>query len=92
MISWIQFVPGMLVLFVAVLVVLIRDFKREKPMSAASDRLAASVANVKAAVEKLLATPIPTDDSAAENAAADALDSLAAEITAKINPPALAGQ
>lgn len=61
-------------------------------MSAASDRLAASVASLATSVDVAVAklTTIPADDSAAEGAAADALDALKAKVDAAIAPPPVA--
>lgn len=57
-------------------------------MSVASDRVAASLAALTTSVEQLLARPVPTDDTGAENATADALDALKVKVDAALNPPA----
>lgn len=56
-------------------------------MSQASDRVAASLAALTTSVEALIAKPTPADDTAAENAAADALDALKAKVDAAVTPP-----
>jgi hypothetical protein len=64
--------------------------QRTKIMSAASDRLTASLAALTTSVEALVAklsVPPPADDTAAETAAADAADALTAKVNAALNPP-----
>ncbi len=61
--------------------------KETKKMSAATDRLAASVATLSTAVDALVAR-LPADDSAAVNAAADQVDALTAKVNAAAPAPA----
>lgn len=55
-------------------------------MSQASDRVAKSLADLTTSVEALIAKPAPADDTAAENATADALDALKLKVDAALNP------
>lgn len=76
----------------AVLAFLAAEFLRTKgqrKMSAATDRLAASVAALTTSVDALIAKPVPNDD-AVVNAQADAVDALKAKVDAAVNPHAAA--
>lgn len=76
-------------LVVGLLIRVILEFRK---MSAATDRLTASVVTlattVDAAMVKLTA-PVPTDDTAAVTAAADAVDALNGKLVAALTPPAV---
>lgn len=78
---------------VAIVALLIAEFLRTKArtkdakiMSQATDRLAHSIGALAVSVDALIARPIPTDESAAVNAAADEVDALKTKVDAAISP------